>query len=126
MTANGLFDGIIVKPNLVVFDLDCTLWPFDCDIYDRQVFHKKGGVIYDEDGSPLDVIEDSDYILKAIKNEKDILLACASRTSSVETARQLVHLNGWDNLFDYMEIYPRSKVVHFQALHQKLILLTTK
>ncbi|CAI2731451.1 unnamed protein product [Schistosoma spindalis] len=119
MTTGRLFDNISIKPGLIAFDLDCTLWPFDCDIYDSQVFHKNGDMIYDENNYPLNILQDSNNILKSIKQEKDVLLACASRTPSVETARQLVHLNGWDKLFDHMEIYPDSKIVHFQTLQRK-------
>lgn len=54
--SNGLFEGITLKPRMIVFDLgmfhgpsvklptrivDCTLWPFDCDVYEGHKLHKR-------------------------------------------------------------------------------------
>ncbi|THD21912.1 Magnesium-dependent phosphatase 1 [Fasciola hepatica] len=70
--SNGLFSGVALKPH-------CTLWPFDCDVYQGHEFRKKNGVIVDSDGAEVLVCNDSSFILNSIKDEKDVLLACASR-----------------------------------------------
>ncbi|KAA0188840.1 Magnesium-dependent phosphatase 1 [Fasciolopsis buskii] len=70
--SNGLFEGITLKPH-------CTLWPFDCDVYEGHKLHKRRGTVLDSDGGEVLVCNDSSYILNSIKDEKDVLLACASR-----------------------------------------------
>ncbi|CAL8107962.1 unnamed protein product [Calicophoron daubneyi] len=77
------------------------------------------GLIVDSNGDEVEMCKDSNYILMSIKDEKDVLLACASRTPTIEIARHLLRLRGWTSLFDYMEIYPASKIKHFAALSRK-------
>lgn len=40
-------------------------------------------------------------------------MAVASRTGEIEGAYKLVELFGWNHYFQYKEIYPGSKVTHF-------------
>ncbi|KAF6775064.1 hypothetical protein AHF37_05306 [Paragonimus kellicotti] len=134
---DGLFSGLTIKPKLIVFDLglfifivpdvsslsvtllDLTLWPFDCDDFVGHKFHKKGAKVFDSNGEAVNVCPDSNYLLESIKNEDGVLLACASRTVFPESALQLIRAHDWDKLFDVMEIYPSSKVKHFNALAKK-------
>ncbi|KAF8567134.1 hypothetical protein P879_07574 [Paragonimus westermani] len=116
---DGLFSGLTIKPKLIVFDLDLTLWPFDCDDFVGHKFQKKGTKVLDSNGEAVNVCPDSNYLLESIKNEDGVLLACASRTVFPESALQLIRVHGWDKLFDVMEIYPSSKVKHFNALAKK-------
>nr|VZI12993.1 unnamed protein product [Spirometra erinaceieuropaei] len=99
--------------------LDGTLWPFDCDTYDGTKFHLKNGLVYDESNTTIAPYSSSESILKLLKAEPDIKLAVASRTTSPSVARQLLHMYSWSGLFDYMEIYPTSKIQHFTALRKK-------
>lgn len=46
--------------------------------------------------------------------EEGYVLAVASRTGEVEGANQLLSLYGWDKHFTYKEIYPGSKIAHFE------------
>ncbi|TGZ68186.1 hypothetical protein CRM22_004395 [Opisthorchis felineus] len=132
MSSDPLFSNLTIKPKMIIFDLDCTLWPFDCDYYLGHRFRLKflsfiieysfssptfsGSSVVDSNNDVVEVCADSESILQSIKKENGVLLACASRTPTPEIARQLVHLRGWHLLFDFMEIYPSSKVKHFNAL----------
>ncbi|KAG5455001.1 Magnesium-dependent phosphatase 1 [Clonorchis sinensis] len=39
-------------------------------------------------------------------------------TGAIDIAKTLLRLLKWDELFDYMEIYPGSKVKHFESFHR--------
>lgn len=47
-----------------------------------SIIVNSGDMIYDENNYPLNILQDSNNILKSIKQEKDVLLACASRLVS--------------------------------------------
>ncbi|GAA31382.2 magnesium-dependent phosphatase 1 [Clonorchis sinensis] len=119
MSSDSLFSNLTTKPKMIIFDLDCTLWPFDCDYYLGHRFRRNGSTVVDSNNDVVEVCADSESILQSIKRENGVLLACASRTPTPEIARQLVQLRGWHLLFDFMEIYPSSKVKHFNALSKK-------
>nr|CAD7576427.1 unnamed protein product [Timema californicum] len=51
-------------------------------------------------------------VLKKLAND-GFILAVASRTSEIKGANQLLKLFDWDQYFKYKEIYPGSKVTHF-------------
>ncbi|KAL7053775.1 hypothetical protein AAHC03_026852 [Spirometra sp. Aus1] len=79
----------------------------------------RNGLVYDESNTTIAPYSSSESILKLLKAEPDIKLAVASRTTSPSVARQLLHMYSWSGLFDYMEIYPTSKIQHFTALRKK-------
>ena len=54
-------------------------------------------------------------ILKSLR-ENGIVLGVASRTPEIEGAKSLVETLGWNKYFSYKEIYPGSKVTHFDKL----------
>nr|CAD7395342.1 unnamed protein product [Timema poppensis] len=54
-------------------------------------------------------------VLKKLAND-GIILAVASRTSEIKGANQLLKLFDWDQYFKYKEIYPGSKVTHFNKI----------
>ena len=57
-------------------------------------------------------------IFQAIE-DNDIPMAIASRTEEPEWARQLLDLLRIREKFKYEEIFPDSKVTHFNKLHEK-------
>ena len=54
-------------------------------------------------------------ILKSLR-ENGIVLGVASRTPEIEGDKSLVETLGWNKYFSYKEIYPGSKVTHFDKL----------
>ncbi|KAA0193670.1 Magnesium-dependent phosphatase 1 [Fasciolopsis buskii] len=104
-------------PQLIVFDLDYTLWPFWCDTHIYPPVYKKQGALYNADGTQIHIYPDSESILRCIHAHPGVKLACASRTAEISIAKRLLNLLQWDQLFDYVEIYPGSKVNHFERLH---------
>ncbi|WFD19399.1 protein-tyrosine-phosphatase [Malassezia caprae] len=109
-------------PKLVVFDLDYTLWPLWVDTHVDPPLRRRGAAlneVFDRSGQAIGIL----FELK----RRNVLIAAASRTCAPRVARQA--LQGlWiapgpqetpvpaGSLFDFTEIYPGSKVAHFQQL----------
>ncbi|KAL5105200.1 Magnesium-dependent phosphatase 1 [Taenia crassiceps] len=111
-----VFTSLLRKPGLIVFDLDCTLWPFDCDDYFDSRLYERGGSVYDGSDTPIKPYPHSEIVLSRIKQEPGVKLGVASMTSSPRVGHKLIKLFGWDRYFDYVEIYPVSKTKHFKTL----------
>ncbi|SHO77697.1 Similar to S.cerevisiae protein YER134C (Magnesium-dependent acid phosphatase) [Malassezia sympodialis ATCC 42132] len=119
-------------PKLVVFDLDYTLWPLWVDTHVDPPLQRRGAAlneVFDRSGQAMSFYPDVPDILFELKR-RNVLIAAASRTCAPRVARQA--LQGlWiaptpgetpvpaGSLFDYTEIYPGSKVAHFQQLAQE-------
>ncbi|MDA3899688.1 MAG: magnesium-dependent phosphatase-1 [Spirochaetes bacterium] len=102
---------------LIVFDLDFTLWDAAgtwCD-HTSPPFRKKGEVVVDSRGGIISLYPDVNKILTMLSGQK-IRCAVASRTGEPEWASQLMDLFDITRFFDYREIYPASKLVHFNKL----------
>ncbi|XP_034261308.1 magnesium-dependent phosphatase 1 [Pantherophis guttatus] len=107
------------KPALVVFDLDYTLWPFWVDTHVDPPFHKKSdGSVRDRNQRPVQLYPEVPEVLHRLDSE-GIAMAAASRTGEIQGARQLLDLFGLNRYFRYTEIYPGSKITHFQRLNQQ-------
>ncbi|MEC9036620.1 MAG: magnesium-dependent phosphatase-1 [Verrucomicrobiota bacterium] len=109
-----------MKPKLVVFDLDFTLWDAAgtwCDhLY--PPFKIRSGRIFDSKGSELKLYPGTIDILEELKYEH-FDLGIASRTNEPDWARELLDLLNVRDYFRYEEIYPGSKVTHFKRLRNK-------
>ena len=109
-----------MKPKLVVFDLDFTLWDAAgtwCDhLY--PPFKIRSGRIFDSRGSELKLYPGTIDILEELKYEH-FDLGIASRTNEPDWARELLDLLNVRDYFRYEEIYPGSKVTHFKRLRNK-------
>lgn len=115
----------LIKPRLVVFDLDHTLWPLGVDAfsfkppYSRQDSTLQNRLmIADSNGVEMKPFPQVNQLLNRI-SLLNIQMGIASRTTFPVGALQLVSLFGWDGFFTYKEIYPGSKVAHFSEFQQK-------
>lgn len=105
---------------LVVFDLDFTLWDAGgtwCD-HTRPPYIRENGYIRDADRRSIYLYPDVRSILDTL-SRKEIPMAVASRTHSPDIARKLMNMFGIKDYFQYEEIYPGSKLQHFEALQNK-------
>ncbi|XP_004647542.1 magnesium-dependent phosphatase 1 isoform X1 [Octodon degus] len=106
-------------PKLAVFDLDYTLWPFWVDTHVDPPFHRSSdGSIRDRRGQSVPLYPEVPAVLDRLQG-LGVPMAAASRTGEVEGANQLLELFGLVRYFVHREIYPGSKVTHFERLHQK-------
>lgn len=105
---------------LIVFDLDFTIWDAGgtwCD-QTSPPYSLAGKNIEDSEGSVIYLYPDVMDILETL-SEKGITLALASRTYSPENAGKLMDLFGIRSFFKYEEIYPSSKIRHFESLQSR-------
>lgn len=106
-------------PKLAVFDLDYTLWPFWVDTHVDPPFHKSSdGTVRDRRGQDVRLYPEVPEVLKRLQS-LGVPGAAASRTSEIEGANQLLELFDLIRYFVHREIYPGSKVTHFERLQQK-------
>jgi magnesium-dependent phosphatase 1 len=105
---------------LVVFDLDFTLWDCGgtwCD-HTNPPYYRQNGIILDEDMRKIRLYPEVRSMLQNLHDQK-VLLGVASRTSAPDWADELMQLFDIKKYFKFFEIYPGSKVNHFQSLQQK-------
>ena len=105
---------------LVVFDLDFTLWDCGgtwCD-HTTPPYSKNDGIILDKAGRVIQLYPDVIPILKKIIS-LGYDLGIASRTSKPDWADELMRLLAIKRYFRYFEIYPGSKMAHFQSLMEQ-------
>ncbi len=104
---------------LVVFDLDFTLWDAGgtwCDCT-HPPYKKVNQHVEDAFGREIKLYPEVKMILQNLKNQ-NIKMALASRTEAPSWARQLLSLFEIEHYFDYQEIYPGSKIKHFNQLQK--------
>ena len=105
---------------LVVFDLDFTLWDAGgtwCD-HLSPPFKVSSNGVSDARGKIVNLYPDAMEIFQVIK-DNNIPMAVASRTEEPEWARQLLELLGMRDKFKYGEIFPDSKITHFNNLKKR-------
>ncbi|SPN98474.1 related to magnesium dependent phosphatase [Cephalotrichum gorgonifer] len=127
-------------PRLIVFDLDYTLWPFWVDTHPLPPFRPSADhtSASDRAGETYAFYPDSPAILLALTTHLSVKVAAASRTHAPDRARELLKMlwvyapedaSGAQkkekprkaiDFFDAgMEIYPGSKMGHFENLRKK-------
>lgn len=105
---------------LVVFDLDFTLWDAGgtwCD-HLSPPFKVSSKGVSDAQGKIVNLYPDAMEIFQVIE-DNNIPMGIASRTEEPEWARRLLELLGIRDKFKYEEIFPGSKVTHFNNLKEK-------
>ncbi|XP_052685860.1 magnesium-dependent phosphatase 1-like [Crassostrea angulata] len=107
-----------VKPKLVVFDLDYTLWPFWIDSHYDAPFTKISKTnVKDCHGKQVPFYTDVPKILQKLKTD-GIQIGVASRTSCTIEAKELIKCFEWDKYFDYVQIFPGAKTTHFNNIRR--------
>lgn len=107
-------------PCLVVFDLDFTLWDCGgtwCDCTLPPYSPSSKGFV-DSENRHITLYPDVMSVLHFIHNQ-GIMLAVASRTHEPVWARTLMALFQITPFFQYVEIFPGSKIPHFQNIRKK-------
>ncbi|ODN01219.1 Magnesium-dependent phosphatase 1 [Orchesella cincta] len=100
-------------PGLIVFDLDCTLWPFHVDTTVNPPFvQQENSKVVDQNGETMTWYPEVPQVLEYLKSE-GYPIAAASRTTKPPDAFKLLEFFGWTKYFSYKEIYPGSKITHF-------------
>lgn len=105
---------------LFVFDLDFTLWDAGgtwCD-HTNPPYRRINQHIEDADRSRIILYPDVSEILNRLE-ENNIPMAIASRTGAPSWAMQLLQLFEIDHFFSFKEIYPASKIKHFDVLKKQ-------
>jgi len=103
-------------PQLIVFDLDFTLWDCDgtwCDCLSPP-FRLRSGQVLDANGRSVQLYSDVQKILDHCE-EQNWKIALASRTEQPAWAKELTVLLRIAHRFHYSEIYPSSKLAQFFA-----------
>lgn len=106
-------------PELVVFDLDFTLWDCGgtwCDCL-TPPFRYRQEEVTDRRNRIVQLYDDVLDILEHCERAS-VPMAIASRTEQPTWARELVSLLGIADRFRFSEIYPSTKTKHFAALRE--------
>ncbi|XP_037026343.1 magnesium-dependent phosphatase 1-like [Bradysia coprophila] len=111
------FDKKIDGLDLIVFDLDYTLWPFYVEYCDKP-FKKTETDILDASGNQVKPYPHSTNILQKLSS-LGYKIGIASRTSAVKDAAELVNSFEWTQYISYQEIYPTCKVQHFNQFNKQ-------
>jgi len=116
-----------MKPSLIVFDLDNTIWT--PELYQlRKLQRLNLTPVASKDVKLFPATEDIiDEIAKARSDTSsggtqkwsNTKFAIASRTKSVDWAHDLISQFNLRHLFDYIEIYPGDKKAHFKSIRDK-------
>ena len=123
-----------LRPKLIVFDLDYTLWDFWIDTHleppftlTRAATFSTGAstkqppvltatsLVHDSTGKSIELYPGVEALLHSLSHA-GYHLAIASRTHAPESAKALLELVQLTSLFSHAEIYPGSKVKHFKQL----------
>jgi magnesium-dependent phosphatase 1 len=120
-------------PRLIVFGLDYTLWPFWVDTHCTPPLKASPAhaSCVDKFNESFAFYGDVPSILLSLR-ERGVRLGLASRTCAPELAREmlkLLHLSPLEGgaggrarkaleVFDYIEIYPGSKMSHFERIRK--------
>jgi magnesium-dependent phosphatase 1 len=119
-----LWNKLKNKPDIIVFDLDYTLWPYYVDCHVNPPIKKnKQNIIYDTENFQIRGFDHVPNILKTLRENclsPNQHLAIASRSTTPELARQSLDLLDWSKYFSSIQIYPKSKDNHMKKIQQEL------
>lgn len=105
-----------LRPKLIVFDLDDTLWLYTLEYDTHPPFRLQNGTVFDAKGKAIHPFPEVSAILKFL-NQHKFRIAIASRCSIRPSAEQLIGLLGWTDYFQHLEMYSKPKTEHFSELH---------
>ncbi len=108
-----------MKTELIVFDLDFTLWDCGgtwCDCL-TPPFQIRAGRITDRHDRWVRLYDDVLTILDRCEDQQ-VAMALASRTEQPAWAIELISLLQIRDRFAFEEIYPSSKIRHFAAIQK--------
>ncbi|WP_346858058.1 magnesium-dependent phosphatase-1 [uncultured Draconibacterium sp.] len=109
---------------IFVFDLDFTIWDAGgtwCDATSPP-YKWENGKLLDQKGGWIRLYEEVVEILDVLKSQNKFIVA-ASRTYRPIWAQELLQLLDIDKYFDLKEIYPSSKIHHFNQIENHFKML---
>lgn len=111
-----ILSSLASMPSLIVFDLDNTLW--EPELYQLRKLERAG--IQPIAGKDVKLFPAAESIIQSVRLSPDkwksTKFAVASRTKSVEWAKDLIQQFKLDDFFHYVEIFPGDKKSHFRNL----------
>lgn len=99
------------KKEMVIFDTDKTIWPFDVDAYDYSMFknaYKTGNSSF----MPFSEVKEALAYVK----EKGFKTGLLSVTDDPKKTRNMLRMFGLLKFFDFLEIGAGSKEFHIRVL----------
>ena len=112
------------KPNIIVFDLDYTLWPYFIDSHvSPPISMSNASEIIDKHGYSFKPFKHVTQILKTLRENclgEEGHLAIASRSSTKDLAMEAIQMYGWTSYLSSFQIYPRSKDTHMKQIQKEL------
>jgi len=105
-----------INPKLVVFDLDFTLWPFDCGSNSNMAPFRRSinGIVVDKFGRMSNPYTDVQGILSSLVNN-DIPIAICSRNPDIHSIVDLMSLIRFDSKkgnVSLMDCLPNTNYIH--------------
>jgi magnesium-dependent phosphatase 1 len=122
-------DDTVLKPKLLVFDLDYTVWPCYIEMYDepfeRFTKHLQDKRVHVRDRCKKEItcFEDIDELLKFLYEQSlngKLKLAVASRSTGRKAAMDYLKLLGYDKYFSSIQIYPGNKTRHIKKICEEI------